>query len=110
MKMSSATDVQDNVPDLSDRIVNRIVSPRLNSRNNIINYFENKEEIRNKGATSSIKEPKNVILWSINPRSYIPNNECKMRMLKKAIKRFELDIILMNEVSTKWNTCNLGRI
>ena len=74
MKMSSAADVQDNMPDLSDRIANRIASPRMNSRNNIVYYFVDVEELRKRGATSLIKEPKKVRLLSINPRRCAPNN------------------------------------
>ena len=108
--MSYNTERNDNVPDLADRITDRIIPPRLNAANNIINYLEHDEEIRNRGAISPIKESKNVRLLSINPHGCVPNNESKMEMLKAAIHRLQIDIILMNEVNTKWNTCNLGRI
>ena len=99
--MSSIINVCDNVPDLIDRNTNRIISPRLNSINNINHYFENDEVMRNRGAINLIKEPKNMRLLSINLHGCVPNNEAKMGMLKEAIRRFQIDIILMNEVNTK---------
>ena len=98
------------MPDLIDRNTNRCITPRLNVTNNVNNYFENKEEERNNGAVSLIKENKNVRVMSINPHGCIPNNRSKMEMLKEAIRRLQIDIMLMNEVNTKWNTLNISRL
>ena len=107
--MSNNMNENDNVPDLIDRNTNRSITPRLNVTNNINNYFENKEE-RNNGAISLIKENKNVRVMSINPHGCMPNNRSKMEMLKEAIRRLQIDIILMNGVNTKWNTLNISRL
>ena len=108
--MSNNRGRNENVPDLIDRNTNRIISPRLNDMNNIHNYFENNDESTNRGAISLIKEPSKVRLLSINPHGCVPNNEVKMGMLKEALKRLQIDILLMNEVNTKWNTLNISRM
>ena len=88
MKMSRTIDMSDNVTDLIDRNTNRILSPRLNSTNNVNYYFENEEEMRNRGAISVIKKQQNVRVLSINPHEFVPNNEMNMTMLKEVIKKF----------------------
>ena len=108
--MSNNRGRNEDVPDLIDRNTNRIISPRLNDMNNIHNYFENNDESTNRGAISLIKEPSKVRLLSINPHGCVPNNEVKMGMLKEALKRLQIDILLMNEVNTKWNTLNISRM
>ena len=108
--MSTNIIENDNVPDIIDRNTNRCNTPRLNVPNNINNYFENNEEERNNGAVSLIKETKNVRVLSINPHGCVPNNRSKMEMLKEAIRKLQVDIILMNEVNTKWNTLNISRL
>ena len=33
-----------------------------------------------------------------------------MNQLKEAVEKFDIDILLLNEVNTKWNTINISRI
>ena len=34
----------------------------------------------------------------------------KMNILNKAIKDYDIDILMLNEVNTKWNTVNISRM
>ena len=51
-----------------------------------------------------------VRLASVNTNGCCPNNERKIHQLKKAIKTYDVDILMLNEVNTKQNTMNISRI
>ena len=37
-------------------------------------------------------------------------NERKMNQLKEAVEQYDIDVLLLNEVNTKWNTVNISRM
>ena len=41
---------------------------------------------------------------------YHPNDRSKIHQLNKAIKNYEIDIVMLCEVNTKQNTVNISRI
>ena len=86
-------------------------TPRLNQNQLINNYFtpEN-NEVTSSGYLDSNKSNRNIRLLSINPHGCNPFNPIKMHMLKQAIQQFQLDVILMNEVNTKWTSINVSKI
>jgi len=51
-----------------------------------------------------------VRLASVNTNRYCPNNERKIHQLKKAITTYDVDILMLNEVNTKWNTINISQM
>jgi hypothetical protein len=90
---------------------NTITFPRLNNNTNIRQYYDQQHNsFENKGAISDVKSPNNIRILSINPNGCSPNNQPKMVMMKEAIEKYQLDVILMNETNTKWNAVNVSRI
>ena len=61
--------------------------------------------MRNLGRTDEIKLMDNVIIWG-----WVPTDVSKTCMLTEAIKRHQIDAVLLNEKNTKWSTTNAGRI
>lgn len=110
--MSNNREYNENLPELIDRNSNEISYPRLSSQTNINQYFDQSENIRieNSGAITNLKAVGNMRVLSINPKGCVPNNQSKMNMLKEAIKKYQIDILMMNETNTKWNTINESRL
>ena len=110
--MSNNREYNENLPELIDRNSNEISYPRISSQTNINQYFDQSENIKieNSGAITNLKAVGNMRVLSINPKGCVPNNQSKMNMLKEAIKKYQIDILMMNETNTKWNTINESRL
>jgi len=91
-----------NRPEMIERNTNEICIPRLHNEVHINQYFEqNNDRIENSGVISESKLVENIRVLSINPHGCIPNNQSKMTMMKEAIRKYQIDILLMNETNTK---------
>ena len=76
--------------------------PRLNQIQSIRNYFnQESSNMNNNGYIDNVKAHGNARILSLNPYRCRPFDSSKMCMLKQAILRLNIDIILMNETNTK---------
>ena len=64
-------------------------------------YFQVEDELRNKRYTDEIKLSGNIRILSLNPHRYKPTEVCKMSNSQKAIKKYDIDIIMMSETNIK---------
>ena len=62
-----------------------------------------------KSRTHGRKKTDNVRILKLNPRGCVPTDKSKMHVLIEAIKRHQIDAVLLNETNEKWNTMNKGR-
>ena len=77
----------------------------------MLDCMKNEENyIRNPGCIDEIKLIDNVIMLTLNPRGCVPADASKVNMLTEAIKRYQIDAVLLIETKTKWNTTNEGRM
>ena len=67
----------------------------------MIKYLEYIDKIKTSGI---------IQILSINSKGCNPNNEEKIEMLIESIKRLQLDVVLLNEVNTKWNSVNKDKM
>jgi len=111
--MSSNTNESSvNQPEDSNRVIrNRNQMNHTSLRNPTLgDYFRNNEDIRNKGYVDNVKLQGIVRVVSVNTRGCSPTNERKMNQLKEAVEQYDIDVLLLNEVNTKWNTVNISRM
>ena len=97
---SNRLDIRRNIE--NDRI--RIRNPTLNE------YFQDQDIIRQEGYIDAMKLSSNIRILSLNPHGCKPTEITKMNDLKNAIIKYNIDIVLMSEVNTKWNTVNTSKI
>ena len=71
-------------------------------------YFQNEDNVKYEGCIDNIKLSGNIRILSLNPHGCKPNDISKMNELKNAIEKYNIDIIMMNETNTKWNTININ--
>ena len=85
--------------------------PRLNQIQSIRNYFnQESSNMNNNGYIDNVKAHGNARILSLNPYGCRPFDSSKMCMLKQAISRLNIDIILMNETNTKQTSTNISKI
>ena len=73
-------------------------------------YFRNDEEIRHRGYVDAIKLQGTIRLVAINARGCSPTSDRKINHLRDAVEKYDIDVLLLNEVNTKWNTVNISRM
>ena len=64
-------------------------------------YFQAEDILRNEGYIDKTKLSGNIRILSLNPYGYKPNEISKMNTLQKAVQKYDIDIIMMNEMNTK---------
>ena len=109
--MSNTNSNTMNTPENFNNILQNQPIPRLNPNQQINNYFQQEHSsIGNCGYIDENKSTRNIRLLSLNPHGCNPFNSSKMVMLQQAIGKLQLDVILLNEVNTKWTTRNISKI
>ena len=73
-------------------------------------YFQNNDNLSNEGYIDTVKLNGNIRILSLNPHRCKPKDVSKMNDLKNAIKQYDIDIIMMNEMNTKWASVNISRM
>jgi len=73
-------------------------------------YFQKEEEIKHDGYIDERKLRENIRILAFNPNGCNPNDRVKMNHLKKAIEKYQIDIVMMNETNTKWDTVNVSKM
>jgi len=76
----------------------------------IRDYFQEEDEMNNVGYIDERKLSENIRILSLNPNGCRPNDMVKMNHLKSAIQKYDLDILMLTETNTKWNTVNISRM
>jgi len=80
--------------------------PRLNQIQSIRNYFnQESSNMNNNRYINNVKAYENAKILSLNPHGCRPFDSNKMCILKQAISRLNIDIILMNKtcrLATRW--------
>ena len=100
--MSNTNEKIANRPEMIQRNTNEICIPRFHNEVHINQYFEqNNDRIENSRVISESKLVENIRVLSINLHRCIPNNQSKMTMMKEAIRKYQIDVLLMNETNTK---------
>ena len=80
------------------------------SNPSIREYFQEEDEIKNAGYIDERKMCGNIRILALNPNGYKPNDIVKMSHLMTAIKNYEIDVVMMNETNTKWDTVNISKM
>jgi len=111
--MSNSEENTDNVPILVNRASNnneRI--PMLTNTPYLRDYFQQNEDNRefNVGYIDAIKSPGNVRMLSLNPHGFRPSDQRKVIMMQQAINRLAIDIVLLQEINTKWTSKNISQV
>ena len=77
----------------------------------MLDLMENEENyVRNPGHVDEIKLIDNVRILTLSPRGCVPIDKSKTCMLIEAMKRHQIDVVLLNEKNTKWNAMNEERM
>ena len=97
---SYQTDTRNNIGINNTRIRN----PTLNE------YFQNQDIMLQEGYIDETKLSSNIRILSLNPHGCKPSDTMKMNDLKTSITKYNIDVLLMNEVNTKWNTVNISKM
>ena len=89
--------IETRFPDTPER--NRFRQTTLNERRQL-------EPINHPGYIDSKKQSENIRIISLNAKGINPWNQYRMTLLKQSIKKYEIDIILLNETQLKWMPAN----
>ena len=93
------------------RIENKLTL-RLNQTQLIQNYFEqeSRDISRNNRCIDNSKAQGSMRILLLNLHSYWPFKISKLYVLKEAIARLKIDLVLVNETNTKWASVNTSKI
>ena len=93
--MTRNNEVNDHMPALvNGRLQEDIATPSLPNTTNIRNYFEEDTCRNNSGHVDNEKAFGNVRMLSLNPHGCRPTHVSKINMLKQAIEKFQIDVML----------------
>jgi len=67
-------------------------------------------EVKHKGYIDNVKVIYNIRILALNPNRCIPKDDSKIQMLINRYKKYDIDIMLLNKMNTKWNALNRDRI
>jgi len=94
--------------------INELMPERRQDRTSqpsIREYFiEYGNEIRNKGFVDKIKMTENMRILSLNIKGCRLNNNQRIREIREAMEKKQIDVALLCEANTKWNTRNIDKI
>ena len=102
-----------NVPLLFNRATDEIERiPRLPNATNLRNYVNNNEDNKefNVGFIDQCKSPRNVRVLLLNLHGFKPCDQKKAIMMQQAMKRLNVDVVLLQETNTKWITSNISKL
>ena len=110
--MSANRNNRISMPESSQRDANEIENRNIRIPNpTITEYFNhNIYEIKNKGYIDEVKVQDNMRILSMNMHGCRPENYERLKEIKEALKKNQVDIALFNEANTKWNSYNISRI
>ena len=90
---------------------NNIIMPRINETPTIRQYFnEESNDSNNSGYIENMKVSRNVRILLLNPHRCRPHDNDKMHIIKQSIVKYQIDIVMLNETNTKWDTRNISKI
>ena len=73
-------------------------------------FDEDKHEMKNKEHVDNMKNIQNVRLFALNMHGYRPEQADRIKELRTSAEKYQTNMSLFNEASTKWNTINIGRV
>ena len=76
--------------------VRTLMLERNRQRNQMQQYLQRDNNIRNKGYIDEIKMPENIRILVLNPNGLDPWNNYKMYLFKDSIERHNVDIMMLN--------------
>ena len=90
--------------------VRTLMPERNRQRNQMQQYLQRDNNIRNEGYIDEIKMPENIRILVLNPNRLDPWNDYKMYLFKDSIERHNIDIIMLNEINIKWTIVNKNKM
>ena len=109
--MSSNNNRTQIVPENSLNRGNNINGLNIRIKNRTIrDYFEEEDNVNNKGYIDSIKIEGNIRILALNLNGYRPTDKVKMHQLKQSIQKYNIDVLMLIKVNTKWDITNISRI
>ena len=82
-------------------LINTLPANDINKRNN---------QIKHQGYIDSTKQQECIRILSLNPRGFGPENEEKLAMMIKSIKKYSIDAVLLSSPDRKWTNNKLERL
>ena len=77
----------------------------------IIDYCENDmNEMQHRGCVDEHKVNKNMRMIAMNMNGCRPEQTERLKDVKGAMEKYQIDVALFNEANTKWNTTNVSRV
>jgi len=112
-EIMSNTENEANVPALFNREIDEnVMIPSLPTTTNLRDYYTDNAEHNssNYGYIDQCKSAGNVRILSLNPHGFRPYDEQKTIMMKQAIEKLSIDVILLQETNTKWTSRNISKL
>ena len=96
----------------SNQVTNEIEPERSRNhlQSSIMNYARNDTTINNKGYIDETKLSTNLRFVTLNAKGLDPNNNLKIERFIKSIEKYQIDMMLLNEVNMKWTPSNIDKI
>ena len=76
--------------------INRMIQLMMNEYTQ-----QNSNQIKWKGYVDEIKSPENIRILTLNPKGINPQDDYKIEILIEACKKYQVDIMLLNETQVK---------
>ena len=73
-------------------------------------FIDNGSEINNKGYVDSNKRNENMRILTLNIKGCRMKNKNRINELRESIEKNQIDVALLSEPNTKWNTRNIDRL
>ena len=90
---------------------NNIILLRINKTPTIREYFnEELNDSNNSRYIENIKVSRNIRILSLNPYGCRPYNNDKIYIIKQSILNYQINIVMLNETNTKWDSKNISKI
>jgi len=83
---------------------------RQRNQQSLIHYISRDNEIKNQGYIDSSKLSSCMRLLSMNARGLDPSNNVKMEHFIESVDKYQIDMMLINEVNMKWTPSNLDKM
>lgn len=83
---------------------------RRNHQSSMMNYMRNNTIINKEGYIDQNKLTTNMRFITLNARGLDPSNNIKIERFTKSIQKYQIDMMLINEVNMKWTPTNVDRM
>ena len=95
-----------------NQVTNEIEPERSRNhlQSSIMNYVRNDTTINDKGHIDETKLSTNLRFVTLNVKGLDPNNNLKIERFIKSIEKYQIDMMLLNEVNMKWTPSNIDKI